>query len=147
MLLEVRTAGCAVGLIGWNFERQRIGEVEADESFGLDLDLLTAGDGVGSGTDTAPGSGSDGCALASAENSSEDCSNSCAATDLFSGVGAATLALNAIRVGVDGDFFAAPIDAGEFDGEKGAAFVVGGLLYGDDATRDRSALTDDDKAV
>src|SRR6202042_2250282 len=147
MLLEVRTASCAVGLFGWNFESECVGEVEANQSFGLDLDLLTAGDGVGSGTDTAAGSGSNGCALASAENTSEDCSDSCAAADFFSGVGAATLALDAVRVSVDGDFFAAAIDAGEFDGEKGATFVVGGLLYGDDATGDGSALTDDDKAV
>ncbi len=103
------------------------------EGFGGDLDLLAAGDGVGSGTDAAAGSGSDGCAFAAADDAAEDGSDGCSAADFGCCVRAATLALDAVGIGGDGERFAVAIDAGEFDGEEGAAFVVGGLLDGGDA--------------
>jgi hypothetical protein len=148
MRLQSRIGRGVLGLaVGWNFEGEGVGEVEADERFGGNLNLLTACDGVGSGSETAAGSGSDGCAFASAEDASEDGADGCSATDFFGGVFAATLALDAVWVGVDGEFFTAAIDAGELDGEKGTALVVGGLLHGNDAAGDGGALTDDDEAV
>ena len=39
------------------------------------------------------------------------------------------------------------VDAGQFDGEEGAAFVVGGLLNGNDAAGYGGAGTNDDDAV
>jgi len=148
MLLQGRIGGWALGFaVCRNSEREGVGEVETDEGFGGDLNLLSAGDGVGSGSGTAAGSGSDGCAFASADDAAEDGADGCSATDLGGCIGAAALALDAIGLGVDGDFFAVTIDAGEFDGEQGAAFVVGGLLNGNDAAGDGSAGTDDDDAV
>src|SRR5882757_3755058 len=148
MLLQGRV-GCRVfGLaVGWNAEREGVGEVEADEGFGGNLNLLAAGDGVGSGSYTAACSGSDGCAFASAEDAAEDGADGCSATYFFGGVFAAALALDAIGLGVYSDLFTAAIDAGEFDGEQRAAFVVGGLLHGDDAAGDGGAGADDDNAV
>src|ERR1700722_3457919 len=147
MRLQLRSAGCAVSLFGWNFERERVGEVEADEGFGLDLDLLAASDGVGSGADTAAGSGSDGCAFAASEDAAEDGSDGSAASDFFGGVCAAALALDAVGIGGDGEFFSTTVDAGEFDGEQRVALVVRGLLNGDDAAGDWRALAQDDKAI
>jgi len=102
------------------------GEVEADERFGGDLNLLAAGDGVGSGSGTAAGSGLRWLRLCHRPMmAAEDGADGCSATDLRGGVGAAALALDAIGFGVDGDLFAVTIDAGEFHGEQGTAFVVG----------------------
>src|SRR5438270_4381198 len=148
MLLEGRSGRWILGFAaGWNSEREGIGQVEADEGFGGDLDLLTAGDGVGSGTYAASGSGSDGCAFAAAEYATENCAHGCSASDFFCGIGAAAFALDAVRFGVDGEFIAAAIDAGEFDGEQRTALVMGGFLNGDDAAGDRCAGTDDDDAI
>ena len=147
MRLQGRACGGAVGFFGRHAKRKRVGEVEADESFGGNLNLLSAGDGVGAGSDTAAGSGSDGCAFASAEDAAKDGSDGCASSDFFSGVLAAALALDAVGFGVDGEFIAVAIDAGEFDGEQGVPFVVGGLLHGDDAAGDGCALAKDDEAV
>ena len=44
---------------------------------------------------------------------------------------AAALALDAVGLGGDGEAFSVAANAGEFDGEQGAAFVVGGLLDGE----------------
>ena len=132
---------------GGNFEDKGVGEVEADEAFGGNLDLLAASDGVGSGSDTTAGSGSDGCAFASAEDAAEDGSDSCSAANFLGCVGAAAFALDAVGIGVDGETLAATVDAGEFDGEQRAALVVGRLLYSHNATGDGSAVGDDDDAV
>src|SRR5258708_1307760 len=116
MLLQGWVGGWVVGLaVGWNSEREGVGQVEADEGFGGDLDLFASGDGVGSGTDAAAGSGSDGCAFASAEDAAEDGANGCSAADFLGGVGATALAFDAVGFGVDGDFFTAAIDGREFD--------------------------------
>src|ERR1700749_1718170 len=119
MLLQRWVDGWVLGLAaGWNSEREGVGEVEADEGFGGNLNLLTAGDGVGTGSDTAAGSGSDGCAFASAEDAAEDGSDGCAAANFFGGVRATALALDAVGIGVDGELIAAAIDTGELDGEQ-----------------------------
>ena len=133
MRLQVGTGGCAVGFFGWDFDGERVGEAEADESFGGDLDLLSACDGVGSGSDTAAGRGSDGCTFAAAEDAAEDGSDGCSAAYFFSGVLAAAVALDAVGVGGDGEPLAPAIDAGEFDGEERAAFIVSCFLHGYDA--------------
>jgi hypothetical protein len=148
MLLQAWIGRGVLGLaVGWNSEGEGVGEVEADERFGGNLNLLPAGDGVGSGSETAAGSSSDGCAFATTEDASEDGADGCSATDFFGSVGTAALALDAVGIGVDSEFFAAAIDAGELDGEEGAALIVGGLLNGDDAAGDGGALTDDNDAV
>src|SRR5271155_587246 len=128
---------------GWNLEGERVGEVETDEGFGRNLNLLAASDGVGTSTDTAASSGSDGCAFAAAEDPAEDSSDGCSAADLLCGVGSAAFAFDAVGISVDGDLFTTAID----DGEERAAFVVGRFLHGDDAASDRSALAYDDEAV
>ncbi len=84
-----------------------VGEVEADEGLGGDLDLLAASDGVGSCSDATTGCGSDGCALASAEDATEDCADGCSAANFFGGVFAAAVAFDAVGVGGDGELFAA----------------------------------------
>jgi hypothetical protein len=142
MLLQGWIGGWAVGFaVGWNSESKGVGQVEADEGFGGDLDLFASGDGVGSGTDATAGRGSDGCAFASAEDAAENGSDGCSAADLLGGIGSAALALDAVGVGVDGEFFAAAIDAGEFDGEERTACACS--LLGGDAAGDGGALRDD----
>jgi hypothetical protein len=147
MLLQSGAGGCAVGLFGGDFERERVGESEANEGFGWNLNLLAARDGVDSGTGTAAGSCTDGCALASSKDAAEDGTDGCSAADLLGGVRAPALALDAIGFGGDGELFAMAVDAGEFDCEQGAAFVVGCLLNGRYAAGDGSALANDDEAV
>ena len=121
--------------------------MEADESFGGDLDLLSAGDGVDAGSCAAPGSGSDGRTFASSDDAAKDSSDGCSATDLFRCVGTAALAFDAVEFGGNGDFFAVAADAGEFDAKQGTAFVVSGLLNGGDAAGDGGALANDHEAV
>ena len=81
------------GVFGGDADGDGVGEVEADEGLGGDLDLLAAGDGVGSGTDSSAGCCSDGCAFAAAEDAAEDGTYGCSAADFFGGVLAAAFAL------------------------------------------------------
>src|SRR5215469_2695561 len=148
MLLQGRSGRGVFGFAAsWNSQREGICQVEADEGLGLDLDLFAARDGVGTGSDGAAGSGSDGCAFASADDSAEDGADRCSAADFFCGVLAASLALDAVGIGVDGDGSAVAIDAGQFDSEQRTAFVVGGFLNGDDAAGDGRSGADDDDAI
>ena len=82
-----RVAGLLVGVV---FERRPgvpgrrpargyvelngIGEPEADDSFRLDLNLLSAGNGVGTGADSAAGCCADRRTLTAAEDSAEELS-------------------------------------------------------------------------
>ena len=60
MLLQRWIGRWVVGLAaGWNFEGESVGEVEAYEGLGFDLDLFAACDGVDSGSGSAAGSGSE----------------------------------------------------------------------------------------
>ena len=135
------------GVFGGGADGDGVGELEADEGLGGDLDLLAAGDGVGAGADSAAGCCSDGCAFAAAEDAAEDGAYGCSAADFFGGVLAAAFALFGVGFGDDGDVLAFTVDAGEFDGEQGAALVVGGFLDVGDAAGDGCALGQGDQAV
>lgn len=145
--MEVRVSGSAFGVFGRDSERQSVGETEANEAFGWDLHLLAACDGVCTGSDAAACSGSDGGSFATAEDASKDSADGCTTANFFGGVFAAALAFYAVGVSGDREFFAATVDAGEFDGEERVAFVVSRFLNGRDAACDRRALTDGDEAV
>ncbi len=77
------------GVFGGGADGDGVSEFEADEGLGGDLDLLAAGDGVGSGADSSAGCCSDGCAFASAEDASEDGAYGCSSAYFFGGVLAA----------------------------------------------------------
>ena len=94
-----RADGC---VFGGGADGDGVGEREADDGLGGDLDLLAAGDGVGSGADSSAGCCSDGCAFAAAEDASEDGAYGCSAAYFFGGVLAAAFALFGVGFGGDG---------------------------------------------
>ncbi len=124
VLLIVGTGG------GWfrGGDGDRVGEVEADDGFRGDPDLLAAGEALDGGTATSAGSGTDGGTFAASEDSTEDGANGGATTDFFNGVHAAAFACDGVGVGGDGDDGTVTTDGVEFDGEDGASLEVGGVL-------------------
>ena len=138
-LLLRRIHRTTLGLLGAEGVRRRdadgqgVGELEVDEALGGDLNLFTAGDGVGSGAEAAAGCSADGCAFTATDEAAKDGAYGCSATNFGCRVSAAAFALNAVGVGGDGEGVAVTIDADELNGEQGVAFVVGGLLYGGDS--------------
>jgi hypothetical protein len=117
-----------------------IGEFEADDTLGRNLNLLAARDGVGACADSASGCCSDGSTFAAAKDSAEDGAYSCSAADLLCGVLAAAFTLFGVRLSGNLDAVAMAIDRREREGEQGATFVVRCIFCLVDAAGDVRAL-------
>jgi len=95
-LFEDQARRMALAVSGGDADGERVAELEADEGLGGDLDLLAAGDRVGSCSDATAGSGADGCTFAAAQDAAKDRTDGCSATNLLRGVCAAAFAFDAV---------------------------------------------------
>ena len=145
--LQVWIGSCAFDVFCRNRERQRVGQAETDKTFRRNLNLLPTRDGIGSSSYAAAGCGADCCSLASTKNAAKDSAHSSSTADFFSCVFAAAFTLHAVGLSADCKFFATAVDAGEFNGEQGVAFVMSGFLNSGDSAGDECPLTDYDEAV
>src|SRR5579863_6249805 len=105
--------------------------------FGWNHHLLTARGSVDAYTRSTSGKPTDGRALASAGYGADDGSKRRAAARLFRGVFAASLALLAIGVGLQGEVLPARGKLREFKTEERVPFEVSGFLHVHDPTGDR----------
>lgn len=124
-----------------------VGCSEADQGLRGNLDLLSAGDGVGASPETTSGGGPNGGALATAEDAAKDGADSGSTTDLGGCVLAATVAFLAEGFARDGDGLTPTGDGGELDREERVALEVGGLLDGADPAADWRSLRNGDETV
>ena len=73
--------------------------MKTNDCFGGNVDLLTSGETLDSGTSATSCGSTDGSTFASAEDSAEDCTDGRASANFFCGVGATAFAGDGVGVG------------------------------------------------
>jgi hypothetical protein len=133
------------GLAG--LEDERVGEAEADDGFGGDLDVAVAGEAASQGAATTTGQTADEQADSASGDTADQHTRARAAAD----EGRRTLALTLFGaseiVGVDAVADAVEGERDEAQLEDGAALEVATAMSGVDDACDRSAAGDEDAAV